>query len=413
MLPLLDYKYLFILPMPMCSPQDKYAMLYGFSYVLTDANFNTIGNTTTICCRGYEYRLPSPSYLFMQGIDPYRIKHGLEVSSFIDELEKQLHAPNVAVFTWSVHNLKIVEKMCLRQFRECDTLDRVSILADINKVLKLHDTLNQGQSLKSDSLINCAKAKGFREPKPLSEHEAKLQALIYLVKYLHDEDPALLKYSLRNRNEKAEFINRTIANSRCMSNYNTTDRCIEILKPLSFTDNLIDALYYDGNNVVRRFYDINDFDVLSPATVLTEQRQKITGIELDRIVDALNRHGNKSYENTNSLPFRYSFFKDFSQKDMELYESIKSLKNSAAVTKAPLNTSLLLRELVFLYRGNSLAKTMMDSELGAYYKKCRELVSKQIGTYKKELDFLLNRIDENNEDQIRLLKKLQHYPYDI
>lgn len=414
MLPYLDYKYLFILPLPLCSPKDKYAMLYGFSYILTDAVFNRIGSATTVCCRGYDYILPSPSYLFMQGIDPYKIRQGLLVDPFIDELEKQLHAPNLAVFTWSVHNLKIVEKMCLKQFRDCDTLDKVNIIADINRVLKLHDNLKDGKSVNTDSLLNCAKAKGFKEKFSIFSQEAKLEALLYLVRYLHDEDPALLNYALKPREFKAAFIKKSLENNRCMANYSVSDKCIEIIKPLSVKENLMDALYFDGNNVARRYYDLNDAELLSPATVLTEERQKITGIDLKRTIKALISHDPDSLvPNSSSLPYRYTFFKEFTPNDLKFYQSALSLKNHAAITKAPLNTSLALRELVFLYRGNSLAKSMMDTELRAYYKKCQTLITKQVASYLKELKFLLNSIDENNEEQLRLFKLLERYPYDI
>ena len=87
-----DRKLLFLLPEPVSSPDDKYPNLYSLSYVLTDLNFNIIDKNELITCKGYDYRLPSPSYLFTQGIDPYTIKNGLSVEKFLDESEKILQA---------------------------------------------------------------------------------------------------------------------------------------------------------------------------------------------------------------------------------------------------------------------------------------------------------------------------------
>ena len=109
MLPNLNSQYLFILPLPYSAPSSK-ASLYGVAYVLTDAAFNILGQKGYIKCKGIEYLLPSPVYLFSQGIDPYTIKNGLSIERFLDEAEKILHNPNVTIFTWSIRNLKILER---------------------------------------------------------------------------------------------------------------------------------------------------------------------------------------------------------------------------------------------------------------------------------------------------------------
>lgn len=408
-----DRKLLFLLPEPVTSPEDKFPSLYSLSYVLTDLNFNIIDKNELITCKGYDYRLPSPSYLFTQGIDPYSIKNGMSIEKFLDEAEKILHNPNVTIFTWSIRNLKILESMCLRQFREPVILDSVYSLADVNKVLKLSELFTDGKCLNTDSLIKCAFKYGFKEKLSIYDRLGRLKALIHIVKELNLKHTALLNYMTRPHAQKTEEIYKAVSQGKLLIDYNVKERTIDVLKPLSVSGNDIDALYFDGNEVRRKFYRLDDFGVLSPATVLTPQRQALVNILLQQVVSLLNKTNPKVVKWDEIKNYSKEFFKDFSQKEYAEYQKVLFNNNKGSVVAAPLTTSNSYRNMVFLFRGNNYKRTLLDSELTAYYRVCASMLEKQLSNYAAELKYLSNSVNENSDEELKLIDKIKNYPLDL
>ena len=408
-----DRKLLFLLPEPVTSPDDKYPSLYSLSYVLTDLNFNIIDKNELVTCKGYDYRLPSPSYLFTQGIDPYSIKNGLSIEKFLDEAEKILHNPNVTIFTWSVRNLKILESMCLRQFREASILDGVYALTDVNKVLKLSELFSEGKCLNTDALLKCAFKYGFKEKISINDRLGRLRSLIHIVKELSKNNTALLNYMTRPHAQKAEQISKTISQSKFLIDYNVKERAGEVLKPLSLSGNDIDALYFDGNEVRRKYYRLDDFGVLSPATVLTPERQKLVNISLQKITDLLNRADLNTVKWDEIMNYSKVFFKDFSQKEYTDYNNIMNNSNKGSVVNAPLTMGNHYRNLVLLFRGNNYKGTLLDSELTAYYRICAAMIEKQLPNYATELKYLSNSVNENSDEELKLIGDIKNYPLSL
>lgn len=408
-----DRKLLFLLPEPVTSPDDKYPSLYSLSYVLTDLNFNIIDKNELITCKGYDYRLPSPSYLFTQGIDPYTIKNGLSVEKFLDESEKILHNPNVTIFTWSIRNLKILESMCLRQFREPTILDNVYALTDVNKVLKLSELFTEGKCLNTDSLLKCAFKYGFKEKLSIYDRLGRLRALIHIVKELNLKQTALLNYMSRPHEQKGEQISKAIGQGKFLVDYNVKERSLEVLKPLSLNGNDIDALYFDGNEVRRKYYRLGDFGVLSPATVLTQERQALVNIPLTQITNLLASANLECVKWDEVKNYSKEFFKDFSQKEYEEYQKILFNNTKEAVVAAPLTTSSNYRNIIFLFRGNNYKGTLLDSELTAYFKVCAAMIEKQLPNYVTELKYLSNSVNENSDEELKLINKIKNYPMDL
>lgn len=408
-----DRKLLFLLPEPVTSPDDKYPSLYSLSYVLTDLNFNIIDKNEIVTCKGYDYRLPSPSYLFTQGIDPYTIKNGLSIEKFLDEAEKLLHNPNVTIFTWSIRNLKILESMCLRQFREPTILDNVYALTDVNKVLKLSELFTDGKCFNTDSLLKCAFKYGFKEKLSIYDRLGRLKALIHLVKELNLKHTALLNYMTRPHEKKGEQIIKAISQGKFLVDYNVKERTLEVLKPLSISGNDIDALYFDGNEVRRKYYRLDDFGVLSPATVLTPERQALVNIPLAKVTELLSNAKIESVKWDALKNYIKEFFKDFSNKEYEEYQQILFNNNKGAVVAAPLTTGNYYRNIVFLFRGNNYKGTLLDSELTAYYKVCAFMIERQLPNYATELKYLSNSVNENSEEELNLISKIKNYPLDL
>lgn len=412
MLPKIDGKYLFILPLPLSAPGEN-ATLYGVAYFYTDANFNVIGNKELLTCRGLDYRLPSPSYLFSLGIDPYTIKKGLTEDDFIEELDKIITNPNIDVFTWSIRNLQIAEYMSLRLFRTADILKRVHALVDINKVLKLHELLTEGKTVNSDSMLTCAKRLGFKEQLSKTDILGRLDALLYIVQQVHMMNGPLLNYMLKPFTDKCNELANSITKQSFLIDYNTKERCIEILKPIDLTDLYLDALYFNGQDVARKIFPLTEFSILAPSDVLTDSRQKILNLDLNSIKELLNSMDANAVEiNPPKKHFIDAFFDKFTKEDLALFEENMS-KNKASFVKAPLSASLEFRKLVALFRGNNYKKTLLDNELQAFYKQCAQSIHAQLNSYSKELLTLTNIVNENSEDEVRLLEKIRTYPMDI
>ena len=79
-------------------------------------------------------------------------------------------------------------------------------------------------------------------------------------------------------------------------------------------------MYFDGNTVCGKYYDLLDLKILSPVAVLTPERQATTNIDANSIVLLLNSTDINSIEFDNkSLPLRMKFFDKFTDVDLKLY----------------------------------------------------------------------------------------------
>lgn len=410
MLPKIDGQFLFVLPLPLVSPTDPKASLFGIVYAYTDAAFNLIGKKELLICKGLAYKLPSPSYLFAQGINPDLIANGLSEVEFLTRLQKILQAPNLDIFTWSLHNLKIVDKMCSRNL-EADLLGKVNSLIDVNKILKLDQYLNTGSVPNTDALYKCAKLLGFKESSKHTDLLFKLDALIYLVKHLNTNAQALLNFSLKGKQFKIDTIKNALLKGQTLLDFNTATHEINLLKPLVFDDSKqrLEALVYDNNGITRQFIYLSQFPLLSPATVLTPARQELTKISLNCVNKAFSETDIHSLKlDLNSLSIFEKFYAQLNADDKAYCKQWRSSPKNSLEPPA-LSCSKEFRQLVFLLRGNNFAGTLIDNELQYYYRMCQSLLMPQLKVYAKELKLLVNQVDENNQEQVMLLATIERY----
>lgn len=409
----LNRQYLFVLPLPMSAPGLP-GSLYGLAYVVTDRYFNIIGNKELITCKGVDYRLPSPSYLFSLGLDPYQIKKGLNECEFLDKVSVLLCNPNVDIFTWSSRNLTILESMCLRNIHPNNIFKNIHCLIDINRVLKMHEIFTYGQIFKSDALLTCAKKYGLNINTNTSVSVFdRLDALVYMVKTMCQQNMQMINFMLKSQNEKLNLIENAINQGKYLVDYNVKEHCIEVLKPLRLFDDYLEALYFDGANVLKKNYLINEFHVFSPAGVLTQDRQSLTGINLNEVLMAISAREHSAFEEDKvNIPLSQSFFKNFTQTDLKTYDEYMTVQKEA-LGMAPLSCSLNFRNLVFMLRGSNYRNTMLDNELQLYYKKCTSAIQAQLPLYAGELKAVLGRVNENSEDELKLVEKIRTYPENI
>ena len=81
----------------------------------------------------------------------------------------------------------------------------------------------------------------------------------------------------------------------------------------------------------RKYYRLDDFGVLSPATVLTQERQTLVNIPLTQITNLLVSANLESVKWDEVKNYSKEFFKDFSQKEYEEYQKILFNNNKEAV----------------------------------------------------------------------------------
>lgn len=401
-------KYAFVLPLPLNNPASK-AALYGIAYVLTDENLNLLGEREIITCRGIDNLLPSPNYLFSQGIDPFTIKKGLSEEQFLDILSEKIFNQETTVITWSIRNLKVLEQICLRNFRKPDILKKAYCVCDVNRVLKLHEILEGGIPFYSDGLSACAAKYGYQDKISKSEHTKRLDLLIYLLRYLSQVNGPLLRFVLRSYQDRIDSLSNIIAQVKYLLEYDSLSRSIEIIRPLSLREDALEALYYDGNDVLPKSYELTDFGILSPATVLTPQRESIVNLSLRDAVTALKE---ASVPQNKEKGAYQTFLGTLSEADSVHYQNSLNLKNRAFI-RADNNCSESYRLYVALFAGNNYRENLSDSELQKYYRYCSVQIQSQLKQYIRELENLMATADENKTEDVSLIRKIQSYPMEL
>lgn len=402
-------KYAFVLPLPLNHPSSK-AALYGISYVIADENLNLAGNREIITCRGLENLLPSPNYLFSQGIDPFSIKKGLTEEQFLSQLQEKIFTPETTVITWSIRNLKILEQICIRNLHQPDLLKKAYCVCDVNRILKLHEMLETGTSFGSDALSACAKKYGFTDNIEKSAHGDRLNLLIYLFRTLSQINAPLLRFALRSSTARVEALEKAISGGKYLLEYDLSTRSLEIIKPLELLEDSLSALYYDGNDVLYKSYELTDFGILSPATVLTAQRENIVNLSLKDAIDALNK-ATDTPESKNVSEYQ-SFISRLNDQDLIHFKNSLAQQNRAFI-RADSNCSDTYRRYLQLFTGNNYKETLTDIELQNYYKLCSSQIQSQLKQYMRELENLMPNVNENNVQDVSLLRRIQSYPMEL
>ncbi len=402
-------KYAFVLPLPLNNPSTK-AAIYGLTYFIADENLNPVGKREIITCRGLENLLPSPNYLFSLGIDPFSIKRGLTEERFLDEITEKIFNEETTVITWSIRNLRILEQICIRNLRKPDILKKAYTVCDINRVLKLHETLETGYPFNSDALSACAAKYGFKNKIQKGAHLERLDLLLYLFRYLSQVNPSLLRFALRSTKDRFDSLDKIISSSKFLLEFDLKTRSIEIIKPLKLHEDSISALYFDGNDVLYKNYELTDFGILSPATVLTEQREKIVNLSLKDAIEALNNTEIPQDKNTDSA--YDSFIRKLSEQDFEHYSKALDSQKRGFI-RANDDSSDSYRRYLMLFAGNNYKENFSDSELQSYYRYCSSQIQSQLNQYLFELESLMENTASRSPENVNLIRRIQSYPMEL
>ena len=219
----------------------------------------------------------------------------------------------------------------------------------------------------------------------------------------------MLRFVIRSYHDRIESLSNIIAQDKYLLEYDSLSRSIEIIRPLSLREDTLEALYYDGNDVLPKSYELTDFGILSPATVLTPQRESIVNLSHRDAVTALK----KASVPRNKEKGAYQTFLDtLSEADSVHYHNSLNLNNRAFI-RADNNCSESYRLYVALFAGNNYRENLSDSELQKYYKYCSVQIQSQLKQYLRELENLMATADDNKTEDVSLIRKIQSYPMEL
>ncbi len=397
----MNVKHLVVLPLPLNAPAGL-ATLAGLVYVYTDEHFSPLGNKEVLTLKCLDYCLPSPGYLYAQNIDPYSLNQGLSEEEFIKKVIP-LFSPDTIIYTWSLHNLKILNQICMRTLRPLNLCKEVGGIVDLNLCLKVHELFSTGNYSSSSALERMVEKYKLLEKIDDSNNIQRLDHLLALGSYLNTVNPHLLNYMARDKSIHRLEIEKAIANDKYLFELNIHTGT-EVLKPLSIVDDKLRALCFDGGAVLYKSYDLYDFGLLSPATVLTEQRQHLLNLDLlDAESHILNMPPQNSAKPNNVKPV---FFDSLSAQEQDFLNLI--VDKGVPVEKFPEFLSKKCRKMLLLYFGSNHQKDLLDNELVSYFSLCKQYLEKQLSRYSSELSTLYGMATDPK--RANLLIKIRHYP---
>ncbi|MBP5244600.1 MAG: hypothetical protein J6Z28_07805, partial [Succinivibrio sp.] len=238
----------------------------------------------------------------------------------------------------------------------------------------------------------------------------RLDLLEYLFRYLGQVNPSLLRFALRSTKDRHDSLEKIISGNKYLLEFDLKTRSIEIIRPLKLNDDSISALYFDGNDVLFKNYELTDFGILSPATVLTAQREKVVNLSLNEAVEALNRADIP--EDVKSDNAYDVFISRLSEQDLKHYnEALDSQKRG--FIRADDSSSDSYRRYLMLFAGNNYKENFSDSELQSYYRYCSAQIQSQVNSYLRELENLMENTDSRIPENVNLIRRIQAYPMEL
>lgn len=406
----LSEQFLFVLPLPL-NKEGVNARLAGAYILRTDAYFNKISDIEFIPCALASHIIPSPAFLFTQGLDPHILVNGYTEEDFINKLKDQFKANNTNVITFSINHMQALNAAAFRLFDKESVLNKAHCILDLKQALKIATNFSDIKDLsKKNDLITKAKYFGFTEDIDKSDYFKKIEALVYLFKFLYKQNPKLVLFLLKKKQEKMQLINDAIANHKNLC-YQTKEGKLLLIKPLLLKDDVVLAIAIDNKGSLQKiFIDLLDFELISPVNLITPKR----AIDLDFAVDALqNTLNNLNVDdfiknNKGTLPFRLLLKRRLNVDDLKHYENIASTEIKVSLDNN-LSFSKLITLMLICYKADNHKDSLIDYELNYYNQYCLQVSSKIAPSFREECENILNNLSEDGEKNALLLKKIMLY----
>lgn len=404
----LKTQYLLMLPLPLTKP-GAHARLFGVVYMYLDARLNLVGKKEILFCKQAPYALPSPMYMYQLGIDPSSINNALTELEFYNKIEKLFNKDTILI-TFSFKYLESLNAIGMRVFKNQNIFRNLKTLIDLKLAINTSKLFSELISDKND-LLAIANDLGLKEEIKRYEHFKRLDALLFIFKYLLQNEGKIINYlgtDVLNLNNNLVHA----CQNQSIYLYLNEKGDFYFIKCLECCDFQLKALLYKKNQCHLVLISLFKFELLCPISVLTKARQEKLNLNLNQVLADLPNikvQEDKLYY----LSYFDKYFAQLPSYDRIFYHEFED-KDPRALNMAPIHLSAKTRQLHFLFKAENLYGSMLDYEISEYRSWCMKELEKHILSYIKESQALVNLIG-NNEDEydLQMLNKIQQYPLSL
>ena len=399
--------FLYLLPLPISS--DEKGRLGGVVFAHADAYLRPLEPPQFIWCKLPERILPSPGYLFVQGINPAFLKRGFNERIFVEKVQKLILARTV--ITWDAKRISTLSKCAMRAFKsgvKYYPISDASGLTDLRSAL--HAAYLLGSLTKAPykalditaKLYNCQKLSKRSPERRLCE----LQDLALMLRSSHQ---ALFDYQLRSTEFKNSLLNKSLKEQSPLTCI-TSNGTIYLTKVINRDDqnNEFLSLQIGRKNQVKT-ENVSSLDgtIIAPEGVLTKERCDRLHFDLATLKKALcttpsvSNFG--SFENTD-------YFDPTNEHDLKF---LKTAFDAQDIPEPFKECSTKLMEHYFFYLGDNKRGKLSYVQYKRYETISRAQVQKQLPKYINEAQALINHADEDSKDDALLMNAIANYPLTI
>ncbi len=403
-----DPSFVYLLPVPVQA--GRTGSLGAVVYALSDQATASL-KPELICEYLPERILPSPSYLFAQGLSPHRLRHGLKARSFTKRIKEIVS--NRIIVTWDAALLPLIDVNAVRCFLQpLIPLSRGIIsLRTLAHAAFFFGQLESGplKALeKSAELYDVFAGQEIRSP------ERRLKELIGIGRMLREKHGALFDYQLRGRKNKLGVLEYSYLNSAPISLVNDEGEC-GIMRVLRKEAAGFTVLFISCKQVDKpRLLNLNEYggEIIAPLSVFTKERCMRLGFDLQGALLTMSKYDPssllKAYEavshNDNPL---YAFFSSMNNADRAFYEYSCHHEELSDETS---DLSEAFKKRVFLYTGDHERGKLSSEQYRLYESLSRQSLQTRYDAYMHETKLLVNRADENDPAEAALIQAIAAYP---
>ncbi len=407
--------YIYLLPLPVSGGDD--GRLGGVIYAHADVNLIPVERPQFILCHLAERLLPSPGYLFAQGLDPRRLAHGMKDRAFVDAIRELIRG--YELITWDASLLKLLDVAALRAFRSPDIIASALGVCSLRTVLYAANSLGtlpkppQKSPERSACLYNASRRDLPRSP------ERRLLELEDLAQMVHQDHKALFDYQLLGSLHRLNLFTQALNQGKLLSCINT-DGIATVLRPLKADSCSITCLELEHGadpavlaNITRKEISMTDGRVIAPLGVFTRERCLRLHLELEPMVKALlnvQDHMQITEDDTLHDDVIRGMLKKLSKIDLEY---LNEVFKSPQVGEPPAETSAALFERFFFYIGDNERGRLTAQQYKYYENITRAAITKHIDSFVANTNALVNHADENSKDDAQLINAIAGYPLSL
>lgn len=405
--------YIYLLPLPISGGDD--GRLGGVIYAHADVNLNPVERPQFILCHLAERLLPSPGYLFAQGLDPRRLAHGMKDRAFADAVRELVRG--YELITWDASLLKLIDVAALRAFRSPNVISEARGVCSLRTVLYAANSLGtlpkppQKSPERSAYLYNTARRDLPRSP------ERRLLELEALAQMVRQDHKALFDYQLFGSQHRLNLFNQALNQGKLLSCINT-DGIATLLRPLKANDYSITCLELEHGadpavlaNITRKEISMSDGRVIAPLGVFTRERCLKLHLELEPMIRALLKiqdHMQITEDDSDEVIRR--MLKKLSKIDLEY---LNEVFQAPQVSEPPAETSATLFERYFFYIGDNERGRLTAQQYKYYENITRATITKHIDSFIANTNALVNHANENSKDDAQLINAIAGYPLSL